>query len=89
VCKLLLAHGRQLHKAAPTIAEPAQSILHADVVDNGDCFKEQLKDEHSNPETDEEQEKACGSDSARSKEVLPAGARTSAANIPFAESPNP
>ena len=38
------------------MAKPAQLVLHADLVDNGTSFKEQLEDEHGQSKEDEEEE---------------------------------
>eukprot|EP00966_Prymnesium_polylepis_P083138 1925579-Prymnesium_polylepis.1 len=58
VRKLHFCHRRQLHEAPATMTEPAQFVLHADVVGDVECFEEQLGDKHGNSEQDEEEEEA-------------------------------
>eukprot|EP00966_Prymnesium_polylepis_P056442 1305816-Prymnesium_polylepis.2 len=52
----------QFHKAAPTVAEPAQLLLCADMVGNVQGFENELKDEHGESKDDEEEEEACESE---------------------------
>eukprot|EP00966_Prymnesium_polylepis_P332202 7387716-Prymnesium_polylepis.2 len=65
VHKLLLAHGCQLDKAAPTIAEHAQPLLPIDVVGQETNFADQLDDEHGERKEKKEQEEACYSEAER------------------------
>ena len=59
VRKLFFRDGRQLHKAAPAVAEPAQLALRADVVGDGNGFEDKLEEEHRKAEEYEEEEEAC------------------------------
>eukprot|EP00966_Prymnesium_polylepis_P336196 7391472-Prymnesium_polylepis.1 len=43
MCKLLLSNRWQVDKAATAVAEPAQLVLHANVVDDGSGFEDQLE----------------------------------------------
>jgi hypothetical protein len=51
------------------MAKAAQLILHADLVGDGEGFKDQLEDKHGKPKENEEQEETCSGETG-SKEAL-------------------